>query len=156
MQAFAGTPNIPSKFTVRCYTPFQEDYKRILIFSSSTTRYEVYNYHIPEKGQYVLFYVTYDVASIKSTPQKLPIFVEATFLPHVDNVIELLQQLDCVIEEANLLGIWGPAPLQETWYELTLQETLAAPILDGQPCLVHDVEDPEWVFEDIPCILFSL
>jgi hypothetical protein len=49
MQAFTGTPNIPSKFTTRCYTPFQEDYKRILIFSSPTTRYEVYNYHIPEK-----------------------------------------------------------------------------------------------------------
>lgn len=156
MQAFAGTPNIPSKFTVRCYTPFQEDYKRILLFSSSTTRYEVYNYHIPEKGQYVLFYVTYAAPSIRSSSQKLPIFVDATFLPHVENVIELLQQLDCVIEEATLLGILGPAPLQEAWYDLTMQQILAAPILDGQPCLVHDVEDPAFLFEDIPCIHISL
>jgi len=149
IKAFDGN-SIPNKFTIRCHTPFQEDYTRILICSSDV-RYEVYNYHIPEKKQHVLFYVTYDLATTKSTPQKLPTFIDATFLPTCINVHDILLQLDIPLEDAEV-GIWGPAPLQDTWYELTLQEALGAPILDGQPSLVHDKGDST-VFEDIPCIL---
>ena len=135
---------------VRCYSPFQEDYTRILICSSDV-RYEVYSYH-PENGQHILFYVTYDLATTKSTPQKLPQVIDATFLPTCINVHDILLQLDIPLEDAEV-GIWGPAPLQDAWYELTLQEALAAPILDGQPCLVYD-KGNSTVFEDIPCILF--
>jgi hypothetical protein len=147
MKAFDETENIATNFTVCCYTPFQQDYTRILVISSYV-RYEVYNYEIPEKEQTVLFAVTYDLATPISIDEKLPRFIDATFFPTCTNVSEILIQLKCSSEGAKA-GILGED--QGDWGEVTLDEFLTARVIKGQPCIAHDD-----FFEDIPCIHITL
>jgi hypothetical protein len=75
--------------------------------------------------------------------------IEATFLPHCYNISELIQQLDAPMNVE--VGIWGPAPVQQAWSMHTVEQMLAIPILDGQPCMVHKYD-----FEDVPCLYITL
>lgn len=150
IEAFDGKMEIPSKKTIRCYTVCK-DYQRVLILSSSA-RYEVYKHYVAKKGQFILFYVKYPISSRKTISDDLCRVIEATFLPHCYTISELIQLLDEGCTKTNVdAGIWGPAPVQQAWSMHTVEQMLAIPILDGQPCMVHKHD-----FEDVPCLYITL
>lgn len=149
--AFDGKMEIPFKKTIHCYT-MCKDYQRILILSSSA-RYEVYKHYVAEKAQFVLFYVKHHILSRKTISDDLGRVIEATFLPHCHTINELLQQLEVDSTQMNSIeiSIWGPVLVQQAWSIHTVEQMLAIPILDGQPCIVHKYE-----FEDVPCLYTTL
>jgi len=150
LEAFDGKMEIPFKKTIRCYT-ICKDYQRVLILSSSA-RYEVYKHYVSKKGQYILFYMKHHISSRKTIVDDLCRVVEATFLPHCYTISELIAQLDESYTKTNVdVGIWGPAPVQQAWSMHTVEQMLAIPILDGQPCMIHKHD-----FEDVPCLYVTL